>query len=109
MTIRLLRMGALLAGLGLTGSLAGCIDYLRRRDTLLIETGEAVQANAAVQVIDPMPPHATRIDRDIDGERLRNGIIRYRNPQAAAGGLGGLGPVPVGAPIAPPVGNPLNR
>ncbi len=91
-------------------ALAGCTEYLARRDTLLLESGEAVQANIAMQVIDPMPPGAARINRDIDGERLQHAIARYRNPQSSqGGGFGGPGPVPIGAPVAPPIGSPPNR
>ncbi|MCJ2082597.1 hypothetical protein [Methylobacterium sp. J-090] len=88
---------------------SGCTDYLKRRDTLTLESGEAVQANMAVHVIDPAPPASSRIVRDMDGERLQHGIERYRNPQTGFGGGGGVSPVPVGATTAPPVGNPLNR
>lgn len=86
---------------------AGCNDYLSRRDTITLETGEAVQHNMAVHVIDPSPPASARILNDGDGERLQHGIERYRNPQAGLGGFGASGAVPVVA--APPVGNPLSR
>jgi type IV pilus biogenesis protein CpaD/CtpE len=90
-------------------ALGGCTEaYLRRSDTLRLESGEAVQANIAMQTIDPAPAAAQRYSRDTDGERLQHGIERYRNPQVGAGF--GLAPaVPIGATAAPPLGNPLNR
>ena len=88
---------------------AGCNDYLARRDTATLETGEAVQTNMAIHVIDPSPPASARIVNNTDGERLQHGIERYRNPQAGIGGFGGPAAVPIGATAAPPVGNPLNR
>lgn len=102
----LVRLAALLCA----GScLGGCAEeYLRRSDTLRLESGEAVQANIAVQTVDPAPPQARRYGRDIDGERLRSAIERYRSPQPA-GAFGGIAPVPIGATAAPPLGNPLNR
>lgn len=108
---RILRPGlALAVALTVILAVSGCTDYLKRRDTLTLESGEAVQANMAVHVIDPSPPASARIVRDTDGERLQHGIERYRNPQAGfGGGGGGIAPVPIGASAAPPAGNPLNR
>lgn len=85
-------------GLGCALGLGGCSDYLSRRDTLTLETGEAVQANIAKQVIDPWPAHARRVNRDIDGARLQGAIERYRTPPAAGGALS---TVPSGQQAAP--------
>jgi len=90
-------------------TVSGCTDYLKRRDTLNLESGEAVQANMAVHVIDPSPPASARIVRDTDGERLQHGIERYRNPQSGFGGGTGGTSIPFGATAASPVGNPLNK
>lgn len=93
-----------------TLSISGCADYLSRRDTLTLGTGDAIQTNMAIHVIDPSPPGSAKNIRDMDGERLQHGIERYRNPQAGLGGGGSFAPsVPVGAAAAPPLGNPLNR
>lgn len=83
----------------LTG--AGCTDYLARRDTLLLESGEAVNRNAAIHVVDPWPRHALRTERETSGARLQHGIERYRNPAAAEGGFGGFGAAPI-VPTQPP-------
>lgn len=67
-----------------------CAPYLDRSDTLTEGSGEAVQANIAIHVIDPWPAAASRIDRQTNGERVQRAMERYRNPQtgAAAPGLG---------------------
>nr|WP_254803819.1 hypothetical protein [Methylobacterium sp.] len=90
-------------------SVSACTDYLKRRDTLTLESGEAVQSNMAVHVIDPSPPGSARIVRDMDGERLQHGIERYRNPQSGFGGGTGIAPIPIGGPAASTVGNSLIR
>jgi len=82
-------------------TVAGCTDYLARRDTLILETGDALQHNSAVHVVDPWPRHAQRIERETNGERLQRGIERYRNPAAAEGGGGG---VPIVPTVPPGVG-----
>lgn len=99
---------SLLTGAVLVAALggAGCTDYLARRDTLTLGTGEASQANMAVHVIDPSPPGSNRIVSDFNGERLQHGIERYRNPQAGLSGNGGIVPIPIGAAST---GNPLGR
>lgn len=43
----------------LVGGLAGCADYLNRRDTLAVGAGNAPEANTAIHTIDPFPPAAS--------------------------------------------------
>lgn len=72
----------------------GCQDYLARRDTLTLGSGEAVQTNIAQHVIDPWPPRSNSVDPYTDGERLVHGIERYRNPTTGQGQTL-LPPVPI--------------
>lgn len=101
-----------LRALVLAGASLGCAacqeTYLARRDTLTLGTGEAVQANAAMHVIDPWPPHAMRVDPDTDGARAQRAIERYRNPVSGPG-IGILPPIPVGASGVPSTPVPLSR
>lgn len=84
---------------------AGCQDaYLARRDTLMVGSGDAVQANIAKHVIDPWPAHAQQYDRDASGERAQHAIERYRNPGSGQGAGALPPPVPVGSSNAPQVG-----
>lgn len=39
-------------------SLAGCADYMNRRDTVSMRAGNAPEANSAIHVINPSPPGA---------------------------------------------------
>lgn len=106
----MVRATTLLAGLfaALLASLpvGGCTDYLARRDTLILESGDAVQANIARQVIDPWSREGRQLERTTDGERAQHAVERYRNPQAGAGNPFGAGlpPPPSGVPVVPPAG-----
>jgi len=42
----------------LAAALSGCADYLNRRDTVSARAGDAVDANLAIQTINPQPPAA---------------------------------------------------
>lgn len=84
----------------------GCQDYLARRDTLTLGSGDAVQANIVKQVIDPWPPRSRRVDPYTDGERLAHAIERYRNPGSGQN-IAVLPPVPLGPPNVPSVNAPL--
>ena len=44
-----------LALAGLLGTLAGCSEYLDRRDTVALSAGDAVATNKVTQMVDPWP------------------------------------------------------
>lgn len=44
----------------LAAALSGCADYLNRRDSVSARAGDAVEANLAIQTINPQPPAAFR-------------------------------------------------
>lgn len=39
-------------------SLAGCADYMNRRDSVSLGAGNATEGNIAIQTINPQPPAA---------------------------------------------------
>lgn len=47
---------ALIVTLALT--LAGCADYMNRRDSVSLGAGNATEGNIAIQTINPQPPAA---------------------------------------------------
>lgn len=69
------RMLALAAAAGL---LAGCSDYLDRRDTISLQGGNAVQTNKVTQMVDPWPRASA--DRNIayNGAVMQTAAERYR-------------------------------
>ncbi len=42
--------------------LGGCADYLNRRDSITLGAGNAPEANAMIQTIDPFPDNAENTD-----------------------------------------------
>lgn len=93
----------------LLATCSGCQDYVARRDTLTLGSGDAVQANIAKQVIDPWPPESNTVDPYTDGERLAHGIERYRNPSTGTG-VAVLPPIPIGPANVPSVStSPVTR
>jgi hypothetical protein len=62
----------------LATGLAGCSEYLERRDGLSVQSGNAVQTNKIAQMVDPWPPYAG--DRNIasNGSVMGSAVERYR-------------------------------
>jgi hypothetical protein len=51
------RSNLLILALAVT-TLAGCADYMNRRDSVSLRAGNASEANSAIHVINPSPPIA---------------------------------------------------
>jgi hypothetical protein len=71
----LARAGALTLVLA---ALAGCSEYVARRDAISAYGGNAVEADKVVHMVDPWPPHAA--DRNIayNGTVMQSAAERYR-------------------------------
>lgn len=72
--------------------LAGCADYVERRDTITLHAGEAQAWNKTVHIADPWPPYVMDNRIPGDGQRTAGVIRRYSRGSAE------------GAPAAPPEG-----
>ena len=81
---RTLAIARVTVALGAIGVACGsCSEqYLARRDSLAVGTGDAVQANIAAQVIDPWPAHAQKTRMTTDGQRAQHAVEDYRNPSS---------------------------
>lgn len=109
----------LLRGLALTAVmvlLAGCSEYLDRRETISLNAGDAMAANRVSMMVDPWPRVSADKNIAFNGERMQKAVARYRenkvtgpangntsdaydaqkNPSAAAEGAA---PKPVGPSI----------
>lgn len=98
-------------------SLAGCSEYLARRDSISPYGGDTVEGDKLVQMVDPWPRAAA--DRNIayNGVVMEGAIERYRTGRVihpnAAGTSTSYAPsapqnntTPLGPTVNQPVGNP---
>ena len=74
-SIDLLRAGVLALALA---SLAGCSEYLARRDAISPLGGNAVEGNKVVQMVDPWPREAADNNIAYNGTVMQSAVERYR-------------------------------
>jgi len=79
-TERFARLAAGLIALAGLGALqAGCSDlYWDRRETVALSGGDAIAANAAMQMVDPWPPRSGDKNIAFEGQRMEAAVERYR-------------------------------
>ncbi|MEF2073085.1 hypothetical protein [Consotaella aegiceratis] len=54
--------------LGAVVLMGGCTDYIDRRDSVSFGAGNAMEANIAIQTIDPFPVHRNTTEIRTDGK-----------------------------------------
>ena len=70
--LRTFVLGALLAVLG------GCSDYIDRRDTIALSSGNAIATDAVTQMVDPWPRDSANRNIAFNGPRMESAFERYR-------------------------------
>ena len=60
------------------GTLAGCSDYLDRRDTIALSGGNAVATNEITQMVDPWPRDSANRNIAFNGDKMQSAVERYR-------------------------------
>lgn len=70
--LRVLALGTALV------ALAGCSEYLDRRDTIAAQGGNAVETNKVVQMVDPWPRESANRTIAYNGIVMQQAIERYR-------------------------------
>ncbi len=70
--LRTLALAALLA------ALAGCSEYLDRRETISLGGGNSVATNEVSQMVDPWPRASANRNIGFDGAKMETAIERYR-------------------------------
>jgi type IV pilus biogenesis protein CpaD/CtpE len=53
-------------------------QYLERKDTVFLSSGDAVASNSAVQIPTPWPRYSNNTTIAMDGERIARAVARYR-------------------------------
>ena len=76
--LRVRRAAGGVAALASTLMLAGCNDYLARRDSVAASAGNSLAANSAIQTIDPWPRRSFTSRQSLDGVRASQAMELYR-------------------------------
>jgi hypothetical protein len=74
-TMRKLALAAVLA------TLAGCSEYLDRRDTIALSAGNAVATDKVTQMVDPWPRDSANRNIGFNGPKMEAAVERYRTNQ----------------------------
>jgi hypothetical protein len=89
-------------------TIAGCSEYLDRRDTIALSGGNAVETNKVTQVVDPWPRDSANREIAYNGEKMQSAVERYRTNKVIPPQGIGTGSSYQAAPsqnnAAPPVG-----
>jgi hypothetical protein len=72
---RALALATAVAGAGV---LAGCSEYLDRRDTISVTGGDAVNTNKVTLMVDPWPPASADKNIAFNGDTMEAAFTRYR-------------------------------
>jgi hypothetical protein len=62
----------------LAAALAGCSEYLDRRDTIALSGGNAVASNEVSQMVDPWPRASADKNIAFSGAKMESAVERYR-------------------------------
>jgi hypothetical protein len=65
--------------------LGGCVDYLKRSDTVSLSAGETQAWNKVVHIADPWPPYVMDTHIPGDGQRTAGVIKRYSTGDGVVG------------------------
>jgi hypothetical protein len=89
-------------------ALAGCSEYLDRRDTITLNGGNSVATNEVTQMVDPWPRSSADRNIAFNGEKMETAVNRYRTgrviPPQAMGTSTNAQPASNGQNNTPPVG-----
>jgi hypothetical protein len=64
--------------LALAVLLAGCSEYLDRRETISLKGGNAIATNKVTQMVDPWPRASAEHNIAYNGVRMESAVERYR-------------------------------
>jgi hypothetical protein len=59
-------------------TLAGCSEYLDRRDTIALSGGNSVATDEVTHMVDPWPRNSANRDIAFNGDKMESAFERYR-------------------------------
>lgn len=71
----------MLRGLALAAALvvlAGCAEYLDRREAISLNAGDAMASDRVTMMVDPWPRVSANKNIHFNGERMQSAVARYR-------------------------------
>jgi hypothetical protein len=88
-------------------TLAGCAEYLDRRDAISFGAGDAIASDRVTQMVDPWPLAAANKNIAFNGEKMQSAVERYRTNRVyspSGKDSNQAGPAPAApAPVGPTV------
>jgi hypothetical protein len=91
----------------LFATLAGCSEYLDRRETIALSGGNSVATDQVTHMVDPWPRDSANRDIAFNGDKMQSAVERYRTnkviPPVGTGTASSYQP-PAAANNAAPVG-----
>jgi hypothetical protein len=63
----------------LIATLAGCSEYLDRRDAIALSGGNAVYTDRVTHMVDPWPRDSANREIAFNGDKMQTAVERYRN------------------------------
>ena len=72
------KVAAKLALVALFAMLAGCSEYLDRRETIALSGGNSVATNKVTQMVDPWPRASADKNIAFNGDKMESAVERYR-------------------------------
>ena len=67
-----------LAIVAVLAALAGCSEYVDRRDSIALSAGDAVASDKVTQMVDPWPRASANRNIAYDGNKMESAYERYR-------------------------------
>jgi hypothetical protein len=98
---------------GVLGLLAGCSEYVDRRETISLSGGDSVASDKVTHMVDPWPRDSANRNIAFNGEKMEAAVNRYRTdrvyPPSGIGTSGSYQPSAAPAnttPVGPTVTAP---
>lgn len=79
------KLAGTLALAALFATLAGCSEYLDRRDNIALHGGNSVASNEVTHMVDPWPRDSANREIAYNGDKMQTAVERYRTNKVKIG------------------------